>query len=63
MDNQSDKAARWRAKAEECRLIAQSMTDPTARAAFVQMAEVYERRAGQQEPMRPAKAVKGNRSL
>jgi hypothetical protein len=45
MEHRSDEAARWRAKAEECRKIAAGLTDPEAKATFQQMAESYERRA------------------
>jgi hypothetical protein len=53
MQNRSDEAARWRAKAEECRNIAATLTDPEAKATFQQMAESYERRAELREWVKP----------
>jgi hypothetical protein len=40
-----DQAVEWRAKADECRSIAATLSDPEARATFMQMAESYVRRA------------------
>jgi hypothetical protein len=54
MQNRTDEAARWRAKAEECRNIAASLSDPEAKATFLQMAESYERRAELRDWVKPA---------
>ena len=54
MQNNQDEVRRWKAKAEECRSIASTLTDPEARATFLQMAESYERRAEMRGPVAAA---------
>ena len=53
MDRMKEEAQRWRAKAEECRAIAATLSDLEAKATFLQMAESYERRAELRELVPP----------
>jgi len=49
MSADRDRAKQWRLKAEECRAVAEQMTNPQGRLSFCRMAETYDRLADDYE--------------